>query len=241
MNIIEVRNYQELSEKASQAVIDQLYDKPDSVLGLSTGSTPMGMYQELIKAFKENKVDFSRATFFNLDEYLGLEPDNVNSYSYYMQKNFFNQIKVDQSRINIPNGMAEDLTKESEDYEEKIELAKGIDLQILGIGENGHLAFNEPGSFFKSRTRIVDLSEHTKIVNARHFKNSYEVPEKAITMGLGTIMQAKKILLLASGVKKAQAVRRMIMKPVTADLPASILQKHKGVTAIIDNEAGEKM
>jgi|YelNatPaOPRAMG01_1025707.scaffolds.fasta_scaffold117398_1 glucosamine-6-phosphate deaminase len=241
MRIVITRNYDEISKKAAKIIAEQIRRKPDSVLGLPTGSTPLGVYNELIRMHKEENLDFSKVTTFNLDEYYGLGPDHPQSYHYFMFSNFFNHVNIDQNKIHIPDGLAKDIEAYCREYEEGIEKVGGIDLQLLGIGRNGHIGFNEPGSSLASRTRLAALSEETVKDNARFFQREEEVPRLVITMGCGTIMEARKILLLASGSDKADAIAATIEGPVTSQVPASILQMHPDATIIIDEEAAWKL
>ncbi len=239
MEIIKVKSYRELSFKAAQFVASQVILKPESNLGLATGSTPEGMYSEIVKMYQTGIVDFEKVTSFNLDEYIGLGKDSDQSYIYYMQKNFFNHVNIALSNINIPNGLAKDIEKECLNYEEKISKAGGIDLQILGIGRNGHIGFNEPDLKFEAWTHVVQLDEKTIQDNSRFFDSIEEVPKLAISMGVKTIMHAKKIVLLASGEEKAEAVYKMIYGKIIPELPASVLQLHPNVTVICDEAAAK--
>lgn len=237
IRVLVVRNYEEVSLEAALRIAGTVKSKPDAVLGFATGSTPIGCYRELVRMHRLEGLSFSRVSTFNLDEYVGLAPDNAQSYHYYMFENLFNHVDVKRSNIHIPNGMAEDLEEECIRYEEAIKQAGGIDLQLLGIGRNGHIGFNEPGSPFDSRTRIVRLSEQTRMDNARFFKSLDEVPMYAITMGIATIMEAKRIILLASGETKAEAIAKAIKEPKTVMVPASVLQDHPDCLFIIDKKA----
>ncbi|MFC4557537.1 glucosamine-6-phosphate deaminase [Virgibacillus kekensis] len=237
MEIIKVKDYQGLSEKACQIIIDQIKGQKNPVLGLATGSTPEGLYQQLINAFRRGEVSFQQAKTFNLDEYVGLPGSHSNSYRFYMQEKLFNHIDVPGNQTYLPHGNATDLEKECHQYEQLIRDAGNIDLQVLGLGLNGHIGFNEPGTAFDSKTHIVDLDMTTRKANARFFSSLDEVPEKAITMGIGTIMECKKIMLLVSGEKKAEAVNRLINGTVTEEFPGSILQKHENVVLIADEGA----
>lgn len=241
MRIVITRNYDEMSQKAAKIIAEQIRGKPKSVLGLPTGSTPLGTYKELIRMHKEENLDFSKVTTFNLDEYCGLGPDHPQSYHYFMFTSFFNHVNLDPKRIHIPDGLAKDFEVYCRKYEEEIKKAGGIDLQLLGIGRNGHVGFNEPGSSLAGRTRLAALSEETVKDNARFFQREEEVPRLVITMGCGTIMEARKILLLANGSDKSDAILAMIEGPVTSQVPASILQTHPDATVIIDEEAALKL
>jgi len=237
MRVIITVNYDEMSKKAAEIVKKQIKEKPNTVLGLATGSTPLGMYKHLIEMYKRGEIDFSNVITFNLDEYIGLSPDHPQSYHYFMFHNFFNHINIKKENVHIPNGIAEDLEEECRKYEEEIEKAGGIDLQILGIGVNGHIGFNEPEESIETKTHVVTLTEDTINANKRFFKSAEEVPRKAITMGLGSIMKAKKIVLLASGKNKAEAIKETIKGQLTTKVPATVLALHPDVIIIIDKEA----
>ncbi|MBE3592427.1 MAG: glucosamine-6-phosphate deaminase [Thermoanaerobacter sp.] len=237
MKVIITVNYDEMSKKAAEIVKKQIKEKHNTVLGLATGSTPLGMYKLLIEMYKRGEIDFSNVITFNLDEYIGLSPDHPQSYHYFMFHNFFNHINVKKENVHIPNGIAEDLEEECRKYEGEIEKAGGIDLQILGIGVNGHIGFNEPEESIETKTHVVTLTEDTINANKRFFKSAEEVPRKAITMGLGSIMKAKKIVLLASGKNKAEAIKETIKGQLTTKVPATVLALHPDVTIIIDKEA----
>ena len=234
-------DYDAMSREAAQLVAERLRKKPNLVLGLATGSTPLGSYKELIRMHQKEGLDFSKVTTFNLDEYIGLSPDHTQSYHHFMMENFFRHINVDHRYMHIPHGMASDIEAHCEWYEEQIKKVGGIDLQILGIGANGHLAFNEPGSSLGSRTRIKTLTEQTVKDNARFFKNQKDVPRYAITVGIGTIMDARELLLLGSGLRKADAVHAAVEGPITHMCPASIIQMHRRATVITDTEAASKL
>lgn len=237
LNIVD--SYDELSTKAASIVMNQLIQKPDTVLGLATGSTPEGLYQYLIQKYEEGLFNFNQTTSFNLDEYIGLGPEDPNSYRFYMEEHLFSKIDIPSDHINMPNGMAASPEKECQSYEYKIKAAGGIDIQILGIGRNGHIGFNEPSVDFKTGTHVVDLDDKTIQDNARFFENINDVPKQAISMGIKTIMSSKKILLLASGASKADILYKMIHGKITPSVPASILQLHKDVTIICDKDAAE--
>lgn len=237
VKVLVVRNYEELSREAANNIAEAVKAEPDVVLGLATGGTPLGCYRELIRMHREEGLSFSRVTTFNLDEYVGLPPEHPQSYHYYMFHNLFNHIDVKKENIHIPNGMADDLDEECRRYEEAIKEAGGIDLQLLGIGRNGHIGFNEPGSPFNSRTRVVRLTEQTRRDNARFFNSIEEVPTHAITMGIGTIMEARRIILIASGEAKAEAIAKAVKGPRTVEVPASALQEHPDCLFIVDREA----
>lgn len=241
MRIICVENYEQMSKKAAGIVSSQIILKPNSVLGLATGSTPFGMYKQLIKTYEDGHIDLDEVTTFNLDEYYGLDKQNEQSYYHYMYENFFKHVNIDMSKINMPNGMAKDIDEESLEYERKIRNNGGIDLQVLGIGRNGHIGFNEPDIKFEALTHMVKLDEQTIMDNSRFFKSIEEVPTKAISMGIKTIMHAKKIVLLASGIEKADAIYKSIYGKITPELPASVLQLHPDVVFIVDKDAASKL
>jgi glucosamine-6-phosphate deaminase len=241
MEIIIAETYKEMSKLAADVIERQLLRKPSSVLGLATGSTPVGLYQELVRRHKEEGLDFSKVITFNLDEYLDLSPSHPQGYRYFMDENLFNHINVDPKNIHVPYGHAEDVDEFCAWYEEEIKQAGGIDIQVLGIGADGHIAFNEPGSSLGSRTRLKTLTQQTIEDNARFFDKPDEVPRFAITMGVGTILEAKEILLLANGAKKAEIVAQALEGPITAQVSASALQMHRHVTVIVDGEGGSKL
>ncbi|MDT8717867.1 glucosamine-6-phosphate deaminase [Clostridium sp. 19966] len=241
MRILVVKDYEEMSKKAASIVASHIILKPDSVIGLATGDTPKGMYKELIKMYNNKQIDFSQVKTFNLDEYYGLSRDDNQSYHTYMMKNFFGHINVNSKNINIPDGTAKDICKECLNYEQKIKDTAGIDVQVLGIGVNGHIGFNEPNVNFEAQTHLVNLNEKTIKSNSRFFKSIEDVPTKAISMGIKTIMRSKKILLLANGASKAEAINNAINGKITPEVPASILQLHSDVTVIVDNEAASKL
>lgn len=239
MRIVVCKDYEEMSRRAANIVSGQIFIKPDSVLGLATGSTPLGMYRELIRKHKEEGLDFSEVSSFNLDEYIGLPVDDANSYHYYMYENLFKHINIKKENINIPNGMAEDMEKECLCYEERIKAAGGIDLQVLGIGNNGHIGFNEPDTKFEAMTHKVKLTDNTLQANARFFDSIDSMPKYAVSMGIKTIMNARKILLLANGRGKSDAVSKALYGDIKPGVPASILQIHKDVTVLVDRECAE--
>lgn len=241
MLVIIKKNYEELSVEAAKVLADRLKKKPNLVLGLATGSTPLGLYKELIRLHQYEGLDFSKVTTFNLDEYVGLPPSHDQSYHYFMQKNFFEHVNINPRYIHVPQGMANDVTQFCDWYEERIKSFGGIDVQILGIGANGHIAFNEPGSSLGSRTRIKTLTSTTREANKRFFKEDEIVPRYAITMGVGTIMDAKELLLVATGNNKADAIKTAVEGPLTAMCPASIIQMHKEAFVFVDKEAGSKL
>lgn len=241
MEVIITKDYDEMSRVAADIIAEQVIRKPNSVLGLATGGTPVGTYKELIRRHKEGKLDFSKVVTFNLDEYVGLPTTHDQSYHYFMHDNLFNHINVAPQNVHIPSGMAKDYKAFCAWYEAEIDKAGGIDLQLLGIGGDGHIAFNEPGSSLASRTRLKTLTEQTIKDNARFFKNESEVPRFAITMGVGTILEAKKLLLIANGEKKAKVCAEFIEGPITAQITASALQLHPDAVVVLDEAAASQL
>jgi glucosamine-6-phosphate deaminase len=241
MLVICKENYEEISKEAAKMVADWMHRKPNLVLGLATGSTPLGVYKELIRMHKEDGLDFSKVVTFNLDEYIGLSPFHKQSYHAFMDENFFQHLNIPRHHIYIPDGMTTDIPAFCEWYEEEIQRYGGIDLQILGIGSNGHIAFNEPGSSLGSRTRIKTLTEQTLRDNARFFGKIENVPKYVLTMGIGTIMEARELLLLASSARKADAVKAAVEGPITAMCPASIIQMHRKVYVLVDKDAASRL
>ena len=241
MRIYEVKDYQEMSRKAANILSAQVILKPDSVLGLATGSTPIGMYDQLVEWYKKGDLDFSKVKTVNLDEYKGLTHDNDQSYYYFMHEHLFDRVNIDPANTNVPDGTEEDPEKECARYEKLIESMGGVDIQLLGIGHNGHIGFNEPDSTFAKTTHCVDLAESTIEANKRFFASVDDVPRQAYTMGIGTIMKAKKILLIVNGESKADAVAKAFFGPVTPEVPASILQFHSDVVVIGDSAALSKI
>lgn len=237
MVIYATKDYQELSKKAANIIAAQIISKPDSVLGLATGSTPVGAYQQLIEKYINGDLDFSKITSVNLDEYKGLPGDHDQSYRYFMNTNLFDHVNIRKECTNVPNGLVEDGEKECADYDALIESLGGIDLQLLGIGGNGHIGFNEPADVFVKGTHLVTLTEETRQANARFFASIDEVPTHAYTMGIGNIMSAGKILLLASGANKAQALYDTVYGAIDPQVPASILQLHSDVIIVADEAA----
>ncbi|NLM38358.1 MAG: glucosamine-6-phosphate deaminase [Firmicutes bacterium] len=237
MRIIIGADYAEMSKKAALIVAAQVILKPDCVLGLATGSTPLGLYRELIAMYQRGEVDFSKVTTINLDEYYPITPDHPQSYHYFMDQNLFNHINVDRKKIHLPNGMADSVVEECQKYEQLIAEVGGIDLQVLGIGVNGHIGFNEPNPGLNSRTHLVDLKQETIKANSRFFQSEAEVPRQALTMGMGTILKARRIVLLANGRNKAEAIKKTVQGMVTTECPSSFLQTHPDVTLLLDREA----
>lgn len=237
MKILEAKDYDGMSRKAANIVSAQVILFPRSVLGLATGSTPLGVYRQLIDWYRKGDIDFSETRSINLDEYCGLGPDNPQGYRYYMNSNFFSHINIRPENTNVPNGLAKDLDAECERYDRLIAGLGGIDLQVLGLGKTGHIGFNEPDASFDKTTHRVALKQETIDANSRFFKNADEVPRYALTMGIKAIMQARKILLLASGKEKAEILEKVLFGPVTPSVPGSILQLHPDVTVIADLDA----
>ena len=237
MKIYAAKDYGDLSVKAAGILSAQIILKPNAVLGLATGSTPVGAYGQLIEKYREGALDFSRIRSVNLDEYKGLSGEHEQSYRYFMNKNLFDHVNIKKENTNVPDGLAEDAEAECERYNRVIWELGGIDLQLLGIGGNGHIGFNEPSDAFEGETHVVKLAEGTRRSNARFFSSIEEVPTHALTMGIGNIMCAEKILLLASGGAKAQALYDSCFGPIKPGVPASILQLHRDVTVIADEAA----
>lgn len=240
MKIYKVRDYEEMSRKAAAVIAAQIIAKPDSVLGLATGSTPIGTYKNLVAAYNASDLDFSQIKSANLDEYRGLTKDNDQSYYYFMNHNLFQHVNIDPANTNIPDGTNSDAAAECARYEKVIEDLGGVDLQLLGLGHDGHIGFNEPCDHFDQTTHCVDLTEMTIEANKRFFASIDDVPRQAYTMGCGTIMKAKKILILVSGADKADILYQVVNGPVTPQVPASILQFHPDVILIADEAAMSK-
>ena len=239
MRITIADNYEEMSKKAAALVRSQVILKPDCVLGLATGDTQLGMYKELIKLYENKEVDFSEVTIFNLDEYYKLSRDNTQSYYYYMHHNFFKYINVNKNNTHIPNGAAQDIDEECRSYEQQIKNKGGIDLQVLGIGTNGHIGFNEPDVNFEAETHLVELDEMTIEANSRFFSSKNEVPTIAISMGIKTIMQSRMLVLLANGEAKADAIYKTVKGKICPEVPASIIQLHPNARIIIEKSAAK--
>ena len=241
MRIIEAKDYADMSRKAAGIIAAQVVLKPECVLGLATGSTPIGAYDRLVEMYEAGDLDFSGVSTANLDEYKGLDRENDQSYYYFMHKHLFDRINIDPARTNVPNGMDPDSGKECRRYEELIASLGGVDLQLLGLGHNGHIGFNEPAEVFDKETHCVDLTESTIEANKRFFASADDVPRQAYTMGIGTIMRARKILVVASGEDKAEIVAKAFYGDVTPAVPASILQMHPDVTVVADAAALSKI
>jgi len=230
-----------VAEKSAQIFAEEIRCNPAIVLGLATGSTPVDMYKKLIRLHKEEELDFINVVSFNLDEYLGLPPKHNQSYCYFMDSVFFNHINIDKSKTHVLNGVCSNPEVECKKFEDAISEAGGIDLQLLGIGANGHIAFNEPGSALDSRTRAVNLTQKTIEDNSRFFEKKSDVPYQALTMGIATILEGRKIVLLATGKSKAKAVGKAINGPVTSEVPASYLNYHPDCTLIVDTDAASNL
>ena len=241
MEVIIKETYEEMSKLAAEMIAEQVNNKPDSVLGFATGSTPVGTYRELIRLNKEGKVDFSEVKTFNLDEYIGLDPEHDQSYHYFMKENLFAHINIKPENWYVPPGKADDFTKACKEYEQMIADSGGLDIQLLGIGGNGHIAFNEPVSSLGSRTRVKTLTKDTIEDNARFFENIEDVPRFAVTMGIGTIMEARKVILLANKANKSDAIAATIEGPITAMVPATVVQLHRDAIIIVEKEAASKL
>lgn len=237
MNVLIYDNEEQIGIAAGNYMCGQVLQKPDSILGLATGSTPLKPYSQMIELYKKGIVDFSKVTTFNLDEYVNLDVNDKNSYHSFMHENLFDHINIPEENINFLDGNAEDPEEECRRYEKKIKATGGIDIQLLGIGSNGHIAFNEPADCFQRWSHVVTLKESTVKDNSRFFKSIEEVPTQAVTMGIGSIMQAKKILIIAIGENKAKAIKQLIDGNVTPMCPASVLQFHKDVTLMLDKAA----
>jgi glucosamine-6-phosphate deaminase len=237
MRVIILPTPDAIARRSAQFVAELVRRDPACILGLATGSTPLGLYRELARLHREEGLDFSRTTSFNLDEYVGLAPSHPQSYRRFMQEHLFAHINIDPARTHVPDGRALDYSAYCRQYEQRIEDAGGIDLQVLGIGRDGHIAFNEPGSSLGSRTRLKTLTRETILDNARFFGGEEQVPRLAVTMGVGTILESRRCLLLAQGEAKAEAIRATIEGPVTAQVTASALQLHRDVIVIIDEAA----
>ena len=240
MKVIITENYEEMSQKAAEIIIDIVKNNPNAVLGLATGSSPIGAYQAIAKDHRENGTSYKGVTTVNLDEYVGLTPDHDQSYAYFMYENLFKHIDIDLANTNLPRGSAADLEKECDRYNALLETYKQ-DVQVLGLGSNGHIAFNEPGTPFGSVTRKVSLTESTIKDNSRLFNSIDEVPRFALSMGIKNIMNAKSIVMVVSGKNKAKAVKGMVKGEITESLPASVLQLHPCVTIICDKDAASEL
>jgi glucosamine-6-phosphate deaminase len=237
MKIIVTENYEEMSRVAAELFAQTLKEKPEAVLGLATGDTPIGMYQGLIAMYEKGELDFSRATSVNLDEYYPITPDNDQSYRYFMNHQLFDHVNIDKARTYVPDGTTKDPEAFCREYEAKIDALGGVDVQVLGIGRNGHIGFNEPDDELIPITHLTKLTDSTIEANARFFASEADVPKHALTMGVQSVFKARRVLLMASGANKAEAVRAMLQGNLTTRLPASLLQLHPDVTLICDKDA----
>ncbi|KMM36445.1 glucosamine-6-phosphate deaminase [Guptibacillus hwajinpoensis] len=237
MRIIEAIDYEHMSSLAARYLIEKISTNPELILGLATGGTPEGTYKRLIEDHRMNGTSYKDITTYNLDEYVGFSPDNPNSYHAFMYKNLFSELDIQENNVHLPNGVAIDLVEECKAYEERIEENGGIDIQLLGMGSNGHIGFNEPGTSFEANTHLVELTQSTREANARFFTDIEDVPREAITMGIATIMRSKEILLLVSGETKRNALKELLNGYVRESFPASVLNRHPNVTIIADQKA----
>jgi glucosamine-6-phosphate deaminase len=241
MRLLVVKDFEEMSEVAANIFKDVMNEKPNAVLGLATGSTPEGLYKRLIEMNKNKEIDFSNIKTVNLDEYVGLGEEDSQSYRYFMNENLFNHVNINKANTSIPNGLAENLDEEAKNYDKKVEELGGIDLQILGVGGNGHIAFNEPDEYLIAGTHVTSLAQSTIEANSRFFNSIDEVPTKALSMGIGQIMKARKVLLLVKGEDKAEAIKELLNGNITTKNPATFLQMHRDVTIIIDEAMANKI
>jgi glucosamine-6-phosphate deaminase len=241
MQIIKAENYQQLAILGANIIADQVKDKPNSVLGLATGSSPVGIYEKLVELYQKEHIDFSQVKTVNLDEYCSLSPSDPQSYHYFMEQHLFRYLNIKKENTHIPNGLEGDPQKACDDYNQLLESLGSVDLQLLGIGLNGHIGFNEPGEEFTNQTHCVDLSPITIAANARFFEDESLVPRKAYTMGIKSILHAEKILLIAAGEDKAEILKKALQGPITPQVPASILQLHKQVIVLCDQGAYSKL
>ena len=241
MRIIRAKDYKDMSRKAANIISAQVILKPDSVLGLATGSSPIGTYEQLVKWYEKGDLDFADVTTVNLDEYYGMKPENDQSYHYFMHDHFFDHVNIDPSHINLPNGMEPDEKKECARYDAVLRSVGDVDIQLLGIGRNGHIAFNEPADHLPAMTHTVDLTESTIEANKRFFDKAEDVPRQAISMGIGSIMHARAILLIATGADKADAVYSMVHGEVSPQCPASVLQLHPNAVILLDEAAAARL
>lgn len=239
--IYHAKDYNDMSRKAANILSAQVILKPSSVLGLATGSTPLGVYKLLIGWYQKGDIDFSKTTTINLDEYRGLAPNNEQSYRYFMETNLFRHINICPERTHVPNGLETNADQECTRYEQLIEDCGGIDMQLLGLGHNGHIGFNEPGEQFEKMTHCVTLTQSTIDANRRFFERDEDVPRQAYTMGIRSIMQARRVLIIVSGESKADIVKRAFFGPITPEVPASVLQLHNNVTLVGDEAALSKL
>jgi glucosamine-6-phosphate deaminase len=241
MKLVKVRSHAEMSEYATQCILNKVKSNLKVSLGLATGGTPVRTYEMLIEDYRRNYTSYQNVYTYNLDEYAGIAPNHPNSYRFFMFKHLFNHINIPKKNIHIPNGLSDDLVQEAKNYEKIIDHIGGLDLQLLGIGENGHIGFNEPGTPFDRETYVETLTESTRMANSRYFESIDQVPKKAITMGIATILKSKEILLLASGDSKAEAIYQMFTGDPSVDCPASVLKSHPNVIVVADEKAVSKL
>lgn len=241
MRIYKAKDYADMSRKAANIVSAQVIMKPNCVLGLATGSTPIGLYKQLVEWYNKGDLDFSEVMTVNLDEYRGIHPENDQSYYYFMHHHLFDQVNIPVENTNLPNGLAQNPQEECNRYTDLIQSLGGVDLQLLGIGHNGHIGFNEPGESFDKQVHCVHLTQSTIEANKRFFASAEDVPKQAYTMGIKTIMQARKVLIIASGEDKAEIVQKAFFGPITPQVPASVLQLHNDVTLVADEAALSKI
>jgi glucosamine-6-phosphate deaminase len=241
MRIYRAKNYGDMSRKAANILSAQIILKPSSVLGLATGSSPLGVYRQLIEWHKKGDLDFSEVIAINLDEYVGLAPENPQSYRRYMEENFFRHVNIRKENVHIPDGLQRDIQAECLRYDDVIESCAGIDMQLLGLGHNGHIGFNEPGGAFEKKTHCAELTQSTIDANKRFFTNMDDVPKQALTMGICSIMHSRSILLIASGKDKADIMKAAFRGPITPQVPASILQLHNNIVIVGDEDAMSKL
>lgn len=241
MKVIVAKNYDELSQKAAEIIAQQMKEKKNSVLGLATGSTPIGTYEKLVEFYQNGQIDFSQITTVNLDEYKGLTPDNDQSYRYFMNDHLFSKVNVKMDQTNVPDGTEKDSDKACRDYDCIINATGGIDLQLLGLGHNGHIGFNEPDTVFSKGTHCVKLTESTINANSIFFPTIDDVPKEAYTMGIGSIMSAAKVLIVVSGKSKAPIIKKILTGDITPNVPASALMLHRDCTMIVDEDAYSEM
>lgn len=241
MEILITQDYNEMSKVAADILARQIRRKPNCVLGLAAGSSPIGIYKELVRLHKQEALDFSKLTTFNLDEYLGIPPTHKMSYNFQIDQHLFNHVNINRQNVHVPQGLVKDVEEFCDWYEGQIQKCGGIDMQLLGIGPDGRIAFNEPGSSLASRTRLKTLDRDTVMANMKHFDRAEDVPRFAITMGVGTVLEARNILLVASGEAKAESVAQFIEGPITSQVTASALQLHPRVTVVLDEPAAAKL
>ncbi|MGG3467316.1 glucosamine-6-phosphate deaminase [Neobacillus pocheonensis] len=241
MKLVKVRDHEEMSAFAAKFILDKIKSNKKVALGLATGGTPVRTYEMLIEDYQKNYTSYQNVFTYNLDEYEGIAPDDPNSYHAFMFKHLFDHINIPKKNVHIPNGLSNDILLEAINYEAMIDEIGGVDLQLLGIGQNGHIGFNEPGTPFDRETHVVTLTESTRKANSRYFESNDQVPKKAITMGIATILKSKEILLLASGESKAKAICRMFTGEPGTDCPASVLKNHPNVVVVADEKAVSKL